>query len=134
MIGLSFAPIGNPNEPGSESPNGPVNPVQEAIKVLSLKIPRISGQASPIPHALLAGLGSAGSSPIEQILAQLFGQGVSAPTPNVDLYEGASQQPTNGLEFHPPEPPQTPTQLPTQQIPSRMPRRGDGPLTGPYTY
>jgi hypothetical protein len=122
MIGLSFAPIGNPNEPGSDSPNGPVNPVQEAIKVLT--------------HALLAGLGSAGSSPIEQILAQLFGQGMggtSAPIPDFDMTDDAGQA-ANGITFHPPEPPQAPTQMPTGQAPSRMPRRGDAPFTSPYGY
>lgn len=132
MIGLSFAPIGNPNEP-ERGQSGPVNPVQEAIKVLNLKIPRIGGQASPIPHALLAGLGSAGSSPLEQILAQLFGQGLSAPAPDFDLGDDPGNA-SNGLTFQPPEPPQTPSVQPPQQFPPRMPPRGQGPLMGPYSY
>lgn len=94
-FGLSFSPLGqggptNPNNPGT--PSGGGNPVQDAIKVLSLRIPKVVGAGAPSPQVLLGGAGGgpggAGAAPgaagfggggnaalFEQLLRSLFGGG-----------------------------------------------------------
>jgi hypothetical protein len=60
-LGQSFAPLGN-DDPlrESQAPGGAISPVQEAIKLLSLRLPRYVGQGSPIPQGLLSSPGMAG--------------------------------------------------------------------------
>jgi hypothetical protein len=78
MIGQSFAPLGDQNDP--TRPQGQqegVNPVQEAIKVLTLRLPRALGASSPAPRELLTGLGGAGTpmgtgNPLGEILKKLL--------------------------------------------------------------
>jgi len=63
MIGQSFAPLMNPNQPkpSDKGPAGSISPgAQQAIKVLNLRIPRVAGVGAPAPQALLEGKGSAG--------------------------------------------------------------------------
>src|SRR3954468_22422387 len=97
-FGLSFAPLGQSASGASGSPAGPggtggsVNPLQDAIRVLSLRIPRTVG-ASPIaPAPLLNAVGSAGVSQpqgtpmqpgmdLETLLRRLFGMGTQAAPP-----------------------------------------------------
>lgn len=124
MMGLSFAPLGDdPTRQNAGQQGGPqASPVQEAIKVLSLKFPRIA-QGAPAPLSLLNGLGGAGMNPIEQVLMQMFGGGQSAPTPDFDY---ASGRLPNGLDVSEPEPAPAPPAPPptTPQMPGRLPRRG----------
>lgn len=77
MLGQSFLPGGNDDRMRQDQAGaGPSNPIQEAIKVLSLKLPRVVGAGAPAPQELLTGLGGAGvQNPIAQILQQMFGQG-----------------------------------------------------------
>ena len=81
--GLSFSPLGaDPTKrPAGERPN---QPIQEAIRVLSLRVPQMRGGAPSLaPNALLQAPGSGGiASPmgggqtnlgLEQLLRRLFG-------------------------------------------------------------
>lgn len=74
MIGQTFMPQG---QGVTERPQGPDNQagVQQAIKILNLRMPRVAGAGAPAPQALLEGMGSAGmpqqaSSPILQAIIQ----------------------------------------------------------------
>lgn len=79
--GVSFSPLGDP----SKDAGGPTanQPVQEAIRTLSLRIPQIRGAAPSVaPNALMNAPGAAGFAPaqgganlggLEQILRKLFG-------------------------------------------------------------
>lgn len=93
--GLSFQP-GQTTAPGAAR-GGPApgatgaqgaNPIQQAIKVLMLKFPRMADQGQPIPGPLAMGQGGAGlgagMNPYAAMLQQLLARsGMSAPTPNV---------------------------------------------------
>jgi hypothetical protein len=76
MIGQSFAPLGDPNDLTAQGQNGgSVNPVQEAIKTLSLRMPRTLGAGAPVSRELLTGLGGASmNNPLSAILLQLLKQ------------------------------------------------------------
>lgn len=82
MLGQTFAPLGDPNDLQDPRRNAPsASPVQEAIKLLSLRIPRWTGSGTaPIPQPLLTGPGSAGlptaENPIEQMLRKLLLGGI----------------------------------------------------------
>lgn len=57
-IGLSFAPTAQ-NQAQTQNGGG-LSPVQQAIKILSLRIPQNTGPSGISPNALLTGPGSAG--------------------------------------------------------------------------
>lgn len=92
-FGLSFAPMGgNRQIPGSAAggsqPAGPVNPIQDAIRVLSLKIPKVVGAAAPAPQALLNSPGMAGAGPtgglpsnLQAMLSSFFQPPINRPGP-----------------------------------------------------
>ena len=65
--------------------SGSADGVQEAIKVLSLRLPKVVGARAVSPSALLQGQGGQGNpqidSMVERVLAKMFpGQGGPAPT------------------------------------------------------
>jgi hypothetical protein len=103
MIGRSFAPT---NDRTAERRGPSPAPIQEAIRVLSLQMPRVAGASAPTAQSMMAGAPGAGggglggptSNPIiEQLLRALFGgQGQM----------GGGQMP--GLPGAPPAPPQNP--------------------------
>jgi hypothetical protein len=76
MIGQSFAPLGDDNDPTKpQNQPGAANPVQEAIKVLTLRMPRVLGGGAPAAPELLNSMGGAAvQNPVAAILAQLFAQ------------------------------------------------------------
>jgi hypothetical protein len=82
MIGVSFDPAqeGQYNQQGS-GPNASSAPrgIQEAIKILSLRLPRVVGANAVSPQALLSSPGSSGrvDSIVNQIMARYFPQGVT---------------------------------------------------------
>lgn len=78
--GLSFQPgTGQEDEERRRRSSG----VQEAIKVLSLRMPRVVGAAAPAPSALLNAPGSGGNpqidSVVNQVLQRVMGAGGQAP-------------------------------------------------------
>lgn len=101
--GLSFSPLGaDPSKrPTDTTQNAPI---QEAIRVLSMRVPRMNGSAPSVaPNALLSGQGSGGLAPggtggttmgLEQLLRKLFGMpatGSFAPA------QGAPGAPGGGM-------------------------------------
>lgn len=75
-IGMTFAPTNHT----TDERRGPTTPpIQEAIRLLSLQLPRVTGASAPTPTALLAGsgggrFGGSTSNPIiEQLLRAIFG-------------------------------------------------------------
>lgn len=79
MIGQSFAPLGNDDprqQPGAVGgPGG--SPVQEAIKLLSLRMPRTLGASAPAPQGLLNshGMAGMGGNPLTALIMQMLQQG-----------------------------------------------------------
>jgi hypothetical protein len=89
-LGLSFSPFSGNNNGATRDQNGGVSP-QEAIRILSLRVPRTVGAAAPIPSALMnapggASLGGGQPSPglsgmnLEMLLRHLFGQPSGQPS------------------------------------------------------
>lgn len=102
LTGVSFQPSEpRPGYGGPQRPSG--NPVQEAIKVLSLRLPRTVGARPVAPAPLLTAPGGAGNprvdSIVQQVLAKMFGgqQGMTpAPTqgpflPSAPSFSGGGQ-------------------------------------------
>lgn len=123
-IGLSFAP-GQRANPQQGPDQGNLSPVQQAIKILSLRVPQNAGAGGITPNALLtgpgaAGLGAAGGGfDLMALLRQLFQQGPNAM--------GAGQAPLGA----PPLPHVTPGQGPMTPQPGpgmpTFPTPGGGP-------
>lgn len=84
MIGVSFQPGMDGYGQGGTTPQagaGKRNPVQEAIKVLSLRLPKVVGARAISPQGLLESSGSDGSrvdSVVNQVLSRMFP--TAAPT------------------------------------------------------
>lgn len=72
--GVSFQP-GAPddrNKINPNAPNGTQEGVQEAIKVLSLRLPKVVGAQAIAPSPLLNSQGSGGNSRVDSIVAQVM--------------------------------------------------------------
>lgn len=79
--GLSFSPLNQNNPLGSSpyggSPGPTSSPIQDAIKILSLRIPRAVGASGLAPMGLLNSPGSGGfpgGQSLESLLMRIFGQ------------------------------------------------------------
>jgi len=99
-LGISFSPFGDDKGPNAD-PRAPQVSPQEAIRVLSLRVPRVVGAGSPIPSQLLnapggaafGGGGGNGMGGLEELLAMLFGQrrqGAVSPGLPIDQSPGGS--------------------------------------------
>ena len=98
-FGVQFAPTAQ-NQLQNQQNGQASTPIQDAIKVLSLRIPQFVGARGVAPNALMQAAGGAGMATggmgLEQWLAQLFGQmggGGMAPPPNV-IPGGEARYPT----------------------------------------
>ena len=123
-LGVSFIPSGDEPQQGSMGPGGAapgVPPLQSAIRLLSMRLPRFGGGMSPAsiaPGQLLGGMGGGGLSgmggggSLEAMLRALFGLGGPAGAPSM----GA---------------PPTPKIVPGEG-PGRMVDPGDGTLAGGF--
>ena len=120
MIGQSFAPLGDPNNPTrQQDANGQTsNPVQEAIKLLQLRMPRVLGAGAPAAPELLNSPGSSllpPGNPLTDILRKLFGPPM---TPSAPMAAPSSMPPPmppsgSGSGWTPaPAPPPAPAQSP----------------------
>lgn len=136
MLGQSFFPGGDEQQRMQEGGAGPVNPVQEAIKVLSLKLPRFLGNA-PAPPQLLTSLGGGGmptnlpgaggqpDNPLVTILQRLFMPGqMGGPSPSTDAFKPKVEyaDPRGALPF-------TPTVQPTAYENEPAPSEPKPPMT-----
>lgn len=132
MFGVSFQPGAqgfnqNGNGQPSQSPSGAV---QEAIKILSLRLPKVVGAQASVPMPLLTSQGSGGNprvnSVVNQIMARFGGQGApSMPAmpsgqPSGPNFAGASAPYQQA--------PQMPSWLPPSWTPPRV--VVDTPRTG----
>jgi hypothetical protein len=135
-LGRSFAPT---DDPMMQRRGGPSQaPIQEAIRVLSLQMPRVVGANSPTammagaPGAGGAGLGGPTSNPIiEQLLRALFGgqnrMGAMPGLPGAPTHP--PQNPNPGFGFV--QPPVTPTPPPLGQPPMVTSQMGEQPTKAP---
>lgn len=64
-FGVTFAPYQDPS-----GQNASVTPIQQAIKMISLRIPRVAGAAAPAPAALLNSPGGAGRPDVHSAVLQ----------------------------------------------------------------
>lgn len=123
-LGLTFAPTNQNQQQAGQGPQ-PGGTVQDAIRILSLNLPRVTGAAGLAPQGLLAAPGAAGvlggmgtpqgpggaSNPLLEALRRLL-MGGGAPLPSV----------TPGLTPTPPGAPQAP-------VPTGPPPMPGGPPT-----
>lgn len=130
-IGLSFSPTQqNPAQPNA-SPA--ISPVQDAIRILSFRLPTVLGAGAVTPMQNLGGpnpLGThIGSSVIENWLKQLFGGGGAAgmaPSSSYDSLFGSGGQ--SGIA-----PPSMPPSLPNPSIVLGPPPSATTPIAPPDT-
>jgi hypothetical protein len=71
MIGVNFQPGSGSGGYGNR-PQGGNNNVQEAIKVLSLRLPRVVGAQAVSPQALLSSQGSGGNPRVDGVVNQVL--------------------------------------------------------------
>jgi len=146
-LGISFSPFEDNKGPNAD-PRAPQVSPQEAIRVLSLRVPRVVGAGSPIPGGLLnapggAAFGGGGGNGmgLEELLAMLFGQrrqGAVSPGLPIDQSPGGS---LTGGTFPPmvpgagdrpapqPTPPPAPKFTPVQPPGGPEPMPWDSPVT-----
>lgn len=122
--GLSFQPGADQND---SQPQGPPNPVQEAVRLLSLRLPSVVGARAISPQALLqapgqAGLGaglSGGNALLEWLKRLLQSSGTGMPPQAMGAFGGPDTtsdwltQETN-LGPRPPRPTTTPRIIPQE--------------------
>jgi hypothetical protein len=95
--GVNFQPGGDEQDPRRRAAsNGSQQGVQEAIKVLSLRLPKVVGAQAVAPGPLLRSQGSGGNpnvdSMVERVLAQMFGNRGGAPA-SAPMHQAAPQAP-----------------------------------------
>ena len=140
MIGVNFQPGAANGEQASPKPQGQQG-VQEAIKVLSLRLPKVVGAQAGAPQALLQGTGSGGSrvdSVVNQVMSRIMPQGQPSQPPMANL-SGPSFSGDARPTYQPQQMPQwTPPQgfNPRVVLPSPVPQGDftigpDGRPTGP---
>ena len=157
-LGISFSPLNNPTLTGGQGQGagqpGSV-PLADAIRMLSLRIPRVVGARGIAPQMLLNAPGLAGApADIMTLLKQLFGQfSVAQPTGMLpSMGQGAKASPyastasAFGLPTEPmPSPAPTSYQAPSYTAPvstsdqapsytAPTPTSYQAPSTYPYPY
>lgn len=98
MIGVNFQP-GSGSGVAGNRPNGNQAGVQEAIKVLSLRLPRVVGAQGVASAPLLQSAGSDGSrvdSVVNSILGRMFPTGAGDPPSNTPSFGTAPAQSESG--------------------------------------
>lgn len=115
MIGVNFQPGGGFQGGPQQKPGGNSNGIQEAIKVLSLRLPRVVGAQAISPQGLLGAPGAQGNrvdSVVNQVLSRMFPSGGqmtspsfgTAPEPQMD--SGNAPSFSGGYGQTPYQPPQ----------------------------
>lgn len=98
MIGVNFQP-GSGSGGAGNRPNGNQAGVQEAIKVLSLRLPKVVGAQGVASAPLLQSAGSDGSrvdSVVNSILGRMFPTGAGDPPSNTPSFGTAPAQADSG--------------------------------------
>lgn len=120
-FGATFAPFSDPS-----GQNASTVPVQQAIQLLGMRVPRSVGAAAPAPAALLTSPGSSGrpdvhSAVLQTILKTIMGQGMpQADTPPpTSLTAAAPPSPGGGVPSPFSAPPRdTGVTVPTSNVPT----------------
>jgi hypothetical protein len=96
-FGVSFLPGGDASY--TRPTSGNASPIQEAIKVLSLRVPRVVGSTPLTPLALLTGQGGGGlpSGLVETLLRSLTPPAGTPPVASVPTQQTQGQAPSMGL-------------------------------------
>lgn len=113
-FGVSFSPLDQGNLQGPGGPGYPpggrpaVSPLQSAVRLLSLRIPRVVGAQALAPAALLNSPGGSlfGGGSLEAFLQRVFGQQRPWTGPVASL--PFEPMPTGGGLYTPPAPTPTP--------------------------
>ena len=72
MIGVNFQPGSNQDEARNGSPRPGASGVQEAIKVLSLRLPKVVGAQGVTPMPLLTSQGAGGNPRVDSVVNQIM--------------------------------------------------------------
>jgi len=136
ISGVNFQPglqdqQAQPNS--GSSPSGSSQGVQEAIKVLSLRLPKVVGANAVAPSALLSAQGSGGNprvdSIVEQVLRKYFPQAAQGPQAMPNAPSNAVNVSGGATGYRPPQAP--PSNSPWSNLPRVV---ADTPITPPsYT-
>lgn len=128
--GVSFSPTASLDK--SQKPTDPNTNVQEAIRTLALRIPKVTGAKGFAPDALMGGMGSQaapqGMLGLDRLLAAIFGnQAQGAPQGAGMLGGGSAPAPrVTGLETE-----QAAPSL-MDSGPAQMPSMPDAPMAPTY--
>ena len=129
-LGTTFGPTNLPMQQQQSGQNRPLNPVQDAIRVLSFRVPSVVGANSPIPQGLLGGPTALGPQLNNLLtinwLRQLMGQGGQLPNGFRLPNEARTIAPGFGGPMQgtqPPAPPTLPGPLPINITPGGTGRR-----------
>ena len=131
-------------QPGSQDPygtntqrqsGGQPSGVQEAIKVLSLRLPKVLGARAVSPQALLSSPGSGGNprvdSVVNTVLSRMFPTGAPPSAPSAPMVPGPNTM--GGMETYRQAPTRFPRVTPGERAP--VPVRQDPAIdTAPNPY
>jgi len=121
--GVSFQPGQSGSMDAQNKPKSSANTgVQEAIKVLSLRLPKVVGARAMAPQALLESPGSGGGrvdSVVSQVMGRMFPTGAPAPS--------APMVPSAAPESGPAAPSITGSVTPTTPLASMVPQEAFAP-------
>lgn len=101
--GVSFQP-GSQDDQKRINPNAPQGTqdgVQEAIKVLSLRLPKVVGANAPVPTQLLSAEGAQGNRRVDSMVAQIMQKYFPTDAPESPMAPGA---PTSQMSSPRPQP------------------------------
>ena len=99
ISGVNFQPGGGQQGDPAEARRQGRSGVQEAIRILSLRLPKVVGAQAAVPQALLTGTGSGGSrvdSVVSQVLSRVLPTGQPQQTPTATMPGGPSQPSFSG--------------------------------------
>lgn len=124
--GISFSPTQSMDK--SQQPTDPNANVQEAIRTLALRLPKVTGAKGFAPDALMGGMGAQGQQNgalgLDRLLAAIFGaggQGGMGGGPAAPRVTGIDD-PGRPIDLVQTPAPQAP-QMPQEQAPQAMPQR-----------
>lgn len=115
-LGISFAPTADQAEMGPR--RGPLEGLPQAIKILSLHMPRILGARAPVSSALVnPSAGAGGIDPYLSALFQTLAKTMSPNMPNAGGLPGGAAggpMPRRGPVYAPPYQPSMPDAMPSK--------------------
>ena len=120
MIGVNFQPGANSQNDQNGNGQSRSSGIQEAIKILSLRLPKVVGAQAGAPQALLTSQGGGGSrvdSVVNQIMSRILPTGQPQQPPQANLESMPQQGGPSGPSFSGNAQPQYQPPRPTQWTP-----------------